>query len=230
MEQSPHSAIVDPTALDSIMLTPVDTSNGIVKPLLGQKVPLHAKLSKHQQTVVMVVRQPACPSCMEQASQLARLASTNVSVIGITKDSSNPFLLHFQRDYFCNHDMFVNDDWHIYRALGNEKVSIFTILRRAFPLLYRKIKNKLYSPVLFKGDFWLKGGILVFDRNGSLIHAEKEEFGLTLDLQKIRRAIEASKYTFQSNISRHQNDQSICCFVCDGETAIIEWSICSHHC
>ena len=148
-------------------------------------------------TVVFCIRRAGCGSCREHALQLSEMARTteNINVFGILKETNveDDALEVFHRKYF--HFPLYRDDgeWSIFKnLLGDRKLTVWRMFQKA-PALARRYSRKGIENIPFGGDLWTKGGILIFDRTGTLRFVYYEQYGDELDEMAIRWGIEQAR-------------------------------------
>ena len=143
-------------------------------------------------TIVFAVRSPGCGGCREHAVQLSDVAKEDkkVSVVAAVKETGvdDEALLEFYQDYF-HHPIYKDEKWRIFHAMGGKKLSLITVLKRSHAL-FRRTKSKGISSQVRQGDFWTKGGVMIFNKQGELKYTQYEHFGKEFDMDAIREAIQ----------------------------------------
>lgn len=119
----------------------------------------------------------------------------NVGLFGILKETNvdDKGLAEFYHDYFT-FDIYRDDELAVYRALGNRKLKLNTWnpirMWRGYREMTKRLKQKKISGNL-KGEGIVQGGVLVFDKQGVVRFAYKEETGSELDMQDVQDAIDS---------------------------------------
>jgi AhpC/TSA antioxidant enzyme len=113
---------------------------------------------------------------------------------GVVKETSvdDEGLVEFAQNYF-SFDLYRDEGLSLYSALGNRSIFRLTTWN---PLRWYKwlqnVSNRLQSKNItgnFKGEGIVQGGILIFDRTGTLRFAYEEETGGELKTDEIRAAL-----------------------------------------
>lgn len=199
-ETSDETHSVNTEELYRIPLQSVNPTFGIVT--LGNEIQLRPMTLKEQRTsksgitVLFAVRMPGCGGCREHALQIAELARDgNVSVVAAVKETGvdDESLIEFYQKYF-RHPIYKDEKWKVFHAMGGRKLSMFTVLRRAGGL-FKRARSKGIKSTVRKGDFWTKGGVMVFDKRGELKYTQHEKFGVEFDMASIRNAIQQLQTT-----------------------------------
>merc|ERR1712232_1500933 len=115
-----------------------------------------------------------------------------IRLVAAIKETGEQFvdqaLIDFYQDYF-HHPMYKDPHWKVFKAMGGGKISTSSILKRASSV-FKRIRSKgIESNIKGDGDFWTKGGVLIFNRKGELKYAQYERFGKELDMVAIKDAI-----------------------------------------
>ena len=187
---------VNTQELYNIPLRRINPSFGIVN-VSDREVSLR-KMVVHERrdlggnvTVLFAVRMPGCGGCREHALQLSELAQQDkkVKVVAAVKETGidDQALIEFYQDYF-HHPIYKDEQWKIFHAMGGKKVCPFSLCKRAASL-FRRTRGKGIQSHVGKGDFWTKGGVLIFNRKGELKYTQYERFGKPFDMEAIRDAI-----------------------------------------
>lgn len=155
------------------------------------------RLSRKQRsevTVVFAVRKPGCGACREHGLQLTELAAEmkDVSFMGIVKETGadDAGLVEFYEDYF-HFPLYKDAKWEVYRAMGSRKLCVRRLMSGYFKAKKRLADKQICMSRSFAGDTRLQGGVLIFDKNGTLRYACEENFGDELVLRDIAFAIRA---------------------------------------
>jgi hypothetical protein len=160
--------------------------------------------------LVLVVRRPGCVLCREHAWELSsrvenKTIGGDVDLVGIVKEvaptkggvltDEELGVGEFQSKYFRNYPCYVDEEQKFYKILmGNNLFSMkpytwnpFT-LYKDFRSLQQRMKEKNISGNL-KGDYTIKGGLLLFSKNGSLRLKVDEVVGEDLPYDRIVEAV-----------------------------------------
>lgn len=187
---------VNTTELYSIPLQHINPSFGIVnvseKSTKLQPTVVHERRKTNANvTIVFAVRTVGCGGCREHAVQLADLAKTDkkLQVVAAVKETGvdDEALLEFYQDYW-HHPIYKDSKWKIFHAMGGRKLSLFTVLKRSHAL-FKRTRTKGIASKVRQGDFWTKGGVMIFNRKGELKYTQYEHFGKEWDMDAIRDAI-----------------------------------------
>jgi AhpC/TSA antioxidant enzyme len=134
-------------------------------------------------------------SLIAQLSELAMSDFGNrFGVWGVVKETSvdDEGLVNFVQDYF-SFDLYRDEGLSLYSALGNRSIFSLTTWNpwRWYQWL-TNVSNRLQSKNItgnFKGEGIVQGGILIFDRTGTLRFAYEEETGEELKSADILAAL-----------------------------------------
>jgi thiol-disulfide isomerase/thioredoxin len=198
MSGADESHKVKTQELYSIPLRRVNPSFGVVNVSL-KEVPLQRMVIQERRdrganvTVLFAVRMPGCGGCREHGLQLSELAKEDkkVQVVAAVKETGvdDQALIDFYDDYF-HHPIYKDEQWKIFQAMGGKNVSGWSVLKQAASL-FRRVRGKGIESNVGKGDFWMKGGVMIFNKEGELKYTQYEHFGKEFDMDSIRDAIHA---------------------------------------
>ena len=193
---------MDKNLLYAVPLVPLDTKFGLVTENRSETTALKTMIQQEMSkqgadvAILMAVRYPGCGNCMEHGLQVSELVSNDskLCAIGALKESCNAgAVVDFYQGCF-RFPMFMDEKWTIFRALKGGQVKIRTMIKNAFTLARRTTKKGLKSKLSRDGDFWTKGGILVFDKEGDLVFVQQEpEFGHLINEDAIREAVQQAR-------------------------------------
>ena len=187
---------VNTTELYGIPLQHINPSFGIVNvseksTKLQPAVIQERRNANANVTIVFAVRTVGCGGCREHAVQLADLAKADkkLNVVAAVKETGvdDEALLEFYQDYW-HHPIYKDSKWKIFHAMGGRKLSLFTVLKHS-RALFKRIKTKGIASKVRQGDFWTKGGVMIFNRKGDLKYTQYEHFGKEWDMDAIQEAI-----------------------------------------
>jgi AhpC/TSA antioxidant enzyme len=135
--------------------------------------------------IAYVIRRPGCVFCREEGVELMKLAENPVlegfNFLGIVKETGvdDEGLLEFGKSY--PYPIYRDVDLKFYQALGNRKLSLETWnpLRIVKGMLWlRDAVKRTESKNLegnLKGEGFLKGGVIIFGKDGTQKYAYAEE-------------------------------------------------------
>ena len=124
--------------------------------------------------------------------QLRNLAETDkrLGLVGILKnvpdDDAN--VLEYYEDFF-RHPLYMDDHWHVYKAMGGRMLTMDT-LKAGVQRLMPRYKSKGIPMRMEGGDRFMMGGVLIFNRRGNLCFSYEEAYGEELNMDVIKEAIE----------------------------------------
>jgi len=104
-------------------------------------------------------------------------------------------ILEFYQEYFGRNEIYQDDKWTMFRAMGGRKLSILSALR-AFPTAMKRYKqHKIGFGKLSLTDTerLMMGGVLLFDKAGVLRFALYEQFGTEMDMDVLAAAIQETR-------------------------------------
>jgi hypothetical protein len=112
-------------------------------------------------------------------------------------------LMDFSQNHFSGFDLYLDEELNFYKALGERKLGLSTLLGLIMSPLssWRAMKDigerqkKKGIENNFKGEGALKGGVIVFDAEGRPQYAYLEETGDELPKEDILAAIKDVKGT-----------------------------------
>ena len=123
--------------------------------------------------------------------QLSELAAddSKLAVVGAVKETgvADAELLKFYDLYF-RHSIYKDDRWQVYKAMGGRTLSWPQLIAGSFRA-EKRYKRKGIDNKKFGGDLHMQGGLLIFDKQGRLRYAYKEEYGEELDMEIVKQAI-----------------------------------------
>lgn len=161
-----------------------------------------ARKNRADLVIVYAVRQPGCFSCREHAMQLVELAQSDrrVHLMGIVKETgvADDVLLEFYQEYFGRHALYKDDKWKVYKAMGNKKLSLKQLILGFFRSQRRFREKNIQVPNMKKGDSWLQGGMMMFDRSGDFHFAYNTEFQ-EIDMDLIGKAMTEARRQYRAN-------------------------------
>jgi hypothetical protein len=193
---------IDKKQLYKIPLLPINCSFGVVTEHDATDISLRRMVRKQRKaknaevTVMFAVRRPGCGNCKLHGQQLTEMLKEQkgaVNCVGVIKhiNVDNNALLDFYENYFTC-PIYKDEKWELYHALGNRKISMWTLIKNIVKMetIYAKkgVKN---TP--FGGDIQTQGGVLVFDKSGSLRYVQYENYTELLDMDALNAAIEEAK-------------------------------------
>jgi hypothetical protein len=201
--QSPAApSKIDRKKLYKIPLVPINCSFGVVTEKQDAEIPLRRMVRKYRKaknaevTVMFAIRRPGCGNCKLHGQQLSEMLKEQkgaVNGVGVIKhiNVDNDALLDFYKNYFTC-PIYKDEKWELYHSLGNRKIKIWTVLKNIVRMekLYAKkgVKN---TPL--GGEGQTQGGVLVFDKSGSLRYVQYENYSELLDMETLNAAIEEAK-------------------------------------
>jgi len=190
--------------LIEIKIDPISGEAGATaqEPISARKV-IDSYASTGRGAVCFVVRRPGWVLCREEGIALHELAAQSKEfegfpVFGITKEINvdDEGLHEFQSKFFPR-DLYLDSSFSFYEALGDRKLSVpLRSLLNPFKA-YRYIKDmnrRLTSKDIvgnFKGEGLKQGGVIVFDKKGTVKYAYLEETGSELPVADILNAVRA---------------------------------------
>jgi AhpC/TSA antioxidant enzyme len=193
-------------------LTPIDCSFGIVTDNIFDKVSFSSMLIEERKRLtlkrdsgvmlVFAIRRPGCASCRLNGRILTDIArKENVGCVGIIKETgvADAHLIGLYHSYF-RHPIYKDENWRIYEAMGNRKMSVFKLLGK-LPKLSSIYKKQNIENIPFGGDLLTQGGVLVFDRDGNLRFTFYERYGEFFDETILKQVIEEAKNPVISDTS-----------------------------
>ena len=198
---SNEARLVDTAKLYRVPLVPVDASFGLIEPKTKKALALQPAVRKEQKRehsdvlVLFAVRNVGCCGCREHAQQVLELADIpNVSVAAVVKETGvdDETLLTFHQDFFGRKTMYKDEKWMVFKSMGGGKLGVGALLMGIVGLKKRASKKKIAAGRM-KGDFWTKGGVLVFNKKGRVVFTLREKFGAEFDMKAIREAIEKAR-------------------------------------
>jgi AhpC/TSA antioxidant enzyme len=156
-------------------------------------------------TVCFVIRRPGCVLCREHALTLLSLLSVpsdgglsqspmhGFGLFGVIKETGvdDVGLAEFMTQAFPGQPVYRDADLGYYRALGNQKVSLMSLM---YDYFFKSMGSRLKQKNLegnLKGEGLTKGGILVFDRNQQVRYAYVEETGHDIPVTDMVAALNA---------------------------------------
>lgn len=145
-------------------------------------------------TIVFAVRRPGCVLCREHGKQLSNLSSSKIAVLGVVKEIGvdDAGLNEFHKDYFNSWPIFLDEELHLYKAMGNR--SIFKV-KTLFKLIagMRKLGRRMSQKGIggnMVGEGTIQGGILIFDAKGNLVHVLLENITNEINMVEIAQVLE----------------------------------------
>lgn len=141
-------------------------------------------------TIVFAVRRAGCASCRYNARILVDIAKEQrVSLVGVVKEVGDfAALAEFHKDYFDQFPLYKDEKWDVFSALGSRKVSTWKLLRNS-PSIGRKYRDKKVRNISFGGEARILGGVMLFDRSGSLRYIHHENYGEEFPLDALHKQI-----------------------------------------
>lgn len=181
-----------------------------------------ARKNRADVIIVYAVRKVGCPSCREHALQLSELAQKDrrVHLMGVVKETgiADDVLLEFYQDYFGRHDLYKDEKWRVYKAMGNHKLSLRQAMLGFFRSRRRFREKNIKMPTSKSvGESLIQGGIVMFDREGDLHFAYNEEFKefdmdmiaqVMVDIRRRRRAAKKTSSSIIPSITETSPDLS----------------------
>lgn len=103
-------------------------------------------------------------------------------------------LQEFHTNYFGGHDIYQDEKWQIYKAMGGRKIGLFGLVKAVLKNKRRwNRKDITPSENMLKTDPWLTGGVMIFDNRGNLVYAVEETVGEELSMDRIARAVQGAR-------------------------------------
>ena len=137
--------------------------------------------------------------CREEGHTLQSLAAQHPSslhgfgLFGVVKEINvdNDGLITFQSQYFHNQQLYHDTQHTFYHALGHRKISIPWNPWTFYKVL-KQVKNRTKDiPGNMKGEGFIQGGVIIFDKDGIAKYAYEEITGEELPVEDILAALEA---------------------------------------
>jgi hypothetical protein len=156
--------------------------------------------------VCFVVRRPGCYLCREEGRALSQLAIAQDSLLegfglfGVVKETGvdDEGLTEFYSNYFT-YPLYRDVELSFYKALGNRKLTIpwwnpWKLVQGIFAVreMNRRLTEKNISGNL-AGEGFLKGGLIIFGKDGTPRYAYEEETGSELPVDDIKAALKSMK-------------------------------------
>lgn len=155
-------------------------------------------------TLCFVVRRPGCILCREEGQALSQLAAAQDSLegfgmFGVVKETGvdDEGLVEFHSSYFT-YPLYRDVELSFYKALGNRKLTLpwnpIKLVQGVFSILEmnKRLKAKNLSGNL-SGEGFLKGGVIIFGKDGKPRFAYEEETGSELPIDDIIAALKSMK-------------------------------------
>ena len=137
---------------------------------------------------------------MEYGLQLTELAidDPRVCILGVVKEGGNEVNDEAITNFYqrCFHFPLLKDEhWTLFNSLGDVKVNPWSMFKNVVGLLRRTKKKGLTGiPNTRQGDFWTKGGTMIFDQSGELVYTQKEpEYGKLYNMELVRMAVSRAR-------------------------------------
>lgn len=146
----------------------------------------------HAITAVFCIRRAGCGSCRHHGLELKRVTEeleTPVNMLGIIKDNQDNGLEEFYSDYFP-FPLYKDTDQQTFHFLGDRKLSMWKFFKQTPRLLRRYHRENIQNRPGSGGDEFTQGGILLFDRQGTLRFVYYEKYGDRLDTDALKWAIQ----------------------------------------
>jgi hypothetical protein len=144
-------------------------------------------------TILFAIRRAGCGACRTHARDLHELVLSDgrVALAGVIKETGvdDQALLDFYETYFGKHQLYKDEKWQLYNAMGARKIRLLRLLTKA-PRMARRYKQKDVVNIPFGGDIFTQGGVLVFDAHDTLQFAYLENYGDDLPMEEIKKAIQ----------------------------------------
>ena len=135
-----------------------------------------------------------------------------MGILKKTPDNDDANVLEYHENYF-KYPLYMDDNWHVYKAMGGRTLTMDT-LKAGVKMLMPRYKSK-GIPMRFEGgDRFMMGGVLIFNRRGTLCFSYEEAYGEELDMEVIKEAIEEVRSidrSSRSGFSSSSSSVSICC-------------------
>jgi AhpC/TSA antioxidant enzyme len=108
---------------------------------------------------------------------------------GIVKETGvdDAGLLDFYEKYF-RFPLYKDAKWMVYKAMGNRKITMKSLMAGLLRSRGRYKKKNIDQTT--KGEGWLQGGLLIFDKNGVLRFGSEEHFGHEINIDELTAAIQ----------------------------------------
>ena len=115
----------------------------------------------------------------------------------VPDDDAN--LVEYHEKFF-NYPLYMDDNWHVYKAMGGRSLTMDT-LKAGVKRLMPRYKSK-GIPMRFEGgDRFMMGGVLIFNRKGNLCFSYEEAYGEELNVEVLKEAIDEIRCLEKSNRS-----------------------------
>ena len=167
------------------------------------------KLLVDKPLLVLVMRRAGCFLCREHAWELSSLVEAKtiggeVDLVGIVKEvaptkdgvktDAELGVGEFQSKYFRNYPCYVDEDKKFYSILGDHQFSFKPYTWNPFTLYkdFRALQNRLSEKKIsgnLKGDYAIKGGLLLFSKEGEMHLKIEEVVGEDLPYDQISEAV-----------------------------------------
>ena len=130
--------------------------------------------------------------CREHAQQLAQLAAQDrqLAVLATVKETGHDdeALLELYEQYFHRLPIFKDEKLQVYKAIGGRQAEATGFLAKFQAAKDRLLRKKIAAGSV-NGDKFMLGGLLIFDRKGTLIHTIEEQVGEPLDIADLQQKI-----------------------------------------
>lgn len=143
---------------------------------------------------------------------------SRLGLVGILKKvpDDNDNILEYYENFF-NNPLYMDDAWHVYKAMGKRMLTMET-LKAGVQRLMPRYKSK-GIPMRFEGgDRFMMGGVLIFDRKGNLCFSYEEAYGEELNMEVIKEAIDEIRLMDKSRRSLHSSCSSESAFSMSSDT------------
>ena len=195
-------------SFDTITLRPERVS-------VQQMVQQQARRNKADVVLVFAIRYPSCPSCREHAQQIVSMAQQDrrLAVVGVVKDSSSECsqasVMNFYQNYFQRTPIFQDKSMGIFSAMGAKKLHPLAAMMRQVQSLKRYKRKGVCQGPASVSENKILGGVLIFDRQGTLRYCQEERVGVAFDVEAMQDAIrEVRNTTSNSSSSRRSSTGS----------------------
>ncbi|GKY92237.1 hypothetical protein MPSEU_000194900 [Mayamaea pseudoterrestris] len=189
-----------PGLLDDTKLTPLDFPYAEVEQTKHVSESKDAIVSLRQAakdlagpagSLCFVVRRPGCTLCRQHALQLKESAGSlkDFALWAIVKETGvdDEGLIEFHDKYF-DYPTFKDEERAVYTAFGSRKIGLTTWNPFRLYQGYKDLKKKLKEKNIdgnFKGEGFIQGGLLLFDRDGNLQYSYDEQVGTDFEMDII---------------------------------------------
>ena len=136
-----------------------------------------------------------------------------LAVVGVVKDSSSECsqasVMNFYQNYFQRTPIFQDKSMGIFSAMGAKKLHPLAAMMRLVQSLKRYKRKGVCQGPASVSENKILGGVLIFDRQGTLRYCQEERVGVAFDVEAMQDAIrEVRNTTSNSSSSRRSSTGS----------------------